>query len=341
VRGKALWCLVAAVVSLSGLQAQNRSERSYREIVEEFRANPDSAIGHVLDLPDDAIAGGIDDAVRRESVWPLQSRGAALLMHTDAALYLQQRDLSAAWVHLDRARVLADALARDPESAWLAYQWFVVVTVGFKDDGRLKPLVEHWHAEPWYAATVAMDRGLDLESRGSLIGPSSQARLAQMQKYDPDAFRQAAPFYKQAIAAHLEIAAVHLGRIEMLRGNLDEARRLFAQAADDSHWRTTRYLANLFLGSLEERDEDWGFAELRYRRAVDAIETAQSGRLALAAFLGRHGRGAEAAHALAGEPGVAAAFPAFDPWWSYLYPYSDRRISFKMILTELHVAVGR
>ncbi|HEX4565573.1 MAG TPA: hypothetical protein VH138_03035, partial [Vicinamibacterales bacterium] len=123
--------------------------------------------------------------------------------------------------------------------------------------------------------------------------------------YDPDAFRQAEPFYRQAVAAHLEIAAVHLGRIELLRGRVDEARQLFEQAAYDSHWRTTIYLANLFLGSVDEHDNEWMSAERRYKAAVAAIDTAQSGRLALAAFLGRNGRSVEAARLLADRPGEA------------------------------------
>jgi hypothetical protein len=338
VRGKAAWCLVAAAVSLPAVRAQSPSGRSYREIVEEFRADPDSAIQHMLALPGDVIARGIDDAAR---VWPLQSRGAALVMHTDAALSLLGRDRSAASIDLERAQALGDALAVDPESAWLTHQWFRVMQAALGDDPRVKGLIEHWHTQPWYAAAAAMDRGLNLEARGSVFGAAGPTAAHEGDRYDPEAFKEAASLYKQAIAAHMEIAAVHLGRIEMLRGHDLEARRLFAQAAIDSHWRTTTYLADLFLGSMDERDDDWSSAERRYRVAVETIETAQSGRLALAALLGRLGRGEDAGRLLAVDTGAARPVPAFDPWWSYLYPYSDRGDSYRMILAELHVAVGR
>jgi tetratricopeptide (TPR) repeat protein len=330
-------------VSLSGLLAQNRSPQTYRDIAEEFRSSPDAAIAHLLDLPDDAIAQGIGEAVRHDSIWPLESRGAALLMHTDAALLLQAHKQSAALIriHLDRALDLADALARDPESAWFVHQWFIVVTAMLKDESRANELINRWHSPAWYAATASMDHGLMLESNGSLSGSTESTRWPDAKAYEPDAFRQAVSLYRQAIEAHLEIAAVHLGRIEMLRGHDDEARRLFEQAADGSHWRTTRYLANLFLGSMDERVGDPGNAERRYRAAVATIDKAQSGHLALAAFLSHRGGSAEAARVLADDVGDTSWLLTFDPWWSYLSPYKDRREGSRMILGELHVAVGR
>ncbi|HEX6465121.1 MAG TPA: hypothetical protein VFZ98_11725 [Vicinamibacterales bacterium] len=340
-RGRAALCFIATALSLSELRTQHRSPQSYRDIAEEFRSSPDAAIGHMLDLPDEAVAQGIDDAVRVDSGWPLASRGAALLMHTDAGLFFQSRDQSIAFIHVDRALELADALARDPESAWFVHQWFSVVSLAIKNDARARELINRWHAQPWYAATAAMDRGLTLESNGSLLGSTSPTHRPDVESYEPDAFKQAVPFYRQANEAHLEIAAVHLGRIEMLRGHDDEARRLFAQAADNSHWRTTRYLANLFLGSMDERDNDRPLAERRYRMAVAALEKAQSGHLALAAFLSHTGRSAEATRVLADGSSGAPSPLTFDPWQSYLYPYWDRRGGSKMILTELHVAVGR
>jgi hypothetical protein len=121
VRGKVTWCLVAAAVSLAGIRAQNQTGRPYRDIVEAFRLNPDAAVDQILGLPTGIVAQGVADAVSPRSLWPLQTRGAALLIHTDAALYLLGRDRSRAWVHLNHALLLADALPRDPESAWIAH----------------------------------------------------------------------------------------------------------------------------------------------------------------------------------------------------------------------------
>jgi hypothetical protein len=332
-------------MSLAGIRTQHQAARPYREIVEAFRVNADAGIEQMLELPRDVVASGVDDAVRPDTLWPLQARGAAVLLHTDAAFKLLDRDRSTAWVHLDYARRLADAVARDPESAWMAHQWFVVVTAALAGDAGAKALKDHWHAQPWYAATSAMASGLDSEAYGSTLGKPVSERPGDTTAYVIGAFAEAKVSYRHAVAAHLEIAAVHLGRIEMLQGHTDDARRLFREAAINSHWRTTTYLANLFLGSMDEHDGDWIAAERHYRAAVEAVGTAQSGRLALAAFLGRHGRGADASRVLI-ERAEIASDHAFDPWWSYLYPYTARpnpigQDRYAVILAELHAAVSR
>jgi hypothetical protein len=80
----------------------------------------------------------------------------------------------------------------------------------------------------------------------------------------------------------------------MLRGDDTLARRLFEQAAT-ALTPSTRYLAHLFLGSMDERDGDPASAERHYLAALGAFPYAPSGHLALGALLARSGRTREAA----------------------------------------------
>ena len=119
----------------------------------------------------------------------------------------------------------------------------------------------------------------------------------------------------------------------MLRGYETEARKLFALADAEQQSRINRYLGNLFLGAIEERDGGPDVPEMRYRAASTAMPGAQSGRLALASLLARYGRAVEAARLFsAGEQRA----PRFDPWWSFLAAGGREAAS---IFAEVHAEV--
>jgi hypothetical protein len=120
----------------------------------------------------------------------------------------------------------------------------------------------------------------------------------------------------------------------MLRGKDGEAKRLFESATRDAASPVTRYLAELFLGSMFERDRIFASAEAHYRAAHAALPRAQSGRFALAALLARTGRDADARLAIA-DAGVT---PFYDPWWSYFHSTARDNA---YIFAELHSEVCR
>ena len=103
----------------------------------------------------------------------------------------------------------------------------------------------------------------------------------------------------------------------MLRGDDALARRLFEQAASAAT-ASTRYLAHLFLGSIDERDGDVASAERHYLAASSTFPYAQSGRLALGALLARNGRTREAAGVVGRTPPDNLERLLFDPWWVYM-----------------------
>ena len=103
----------------------------------------------------------------------------------------------------------------------------------------------------------------------------------------------------------------------MVRGDDTLARRLFEQAAT-ARTPSTRHLAHLFLGAMDERDGDPASAERHYLGALGAFPYAQSGRLALGALLARSGRTREAAGVVGRTPPGNLERLLFDPWWLYM-----------------------
>src|SRR5262249_18326277 len=148
----------------------------------------------------------------------------------------------------------------------------------------------------------------------------------------PSQHLQAIPLFERAIVAQLPVAAVHLGRIQMLRGHDNDAQRLFLTASNDESSRVNRYLAHLFLGSIEERQYNAGGAEDHYRKALAILSGAQSARLALAALLARFGHLDDARRAIT-DAGPATVY---DPWWSYFRITPRERA---LMLAELHAEV--
>jgi predicted Zn-dependent protease len=95
----------------------------------------------------------------------------------------------------------------------------------------------------------------------------------------------------------------------------------------------TRYLAELFLGAMDERQSDTEEAAARYRDAVLSLPHAQSGRLALASLLARTGHASEARRALAD----AGSSRTPDPWSTYFFNRGEEA----SVLAELHAEVCR
>jgi tetratricopeptide (TPR) repeat protein len=326
--------LVASALALVSVGGQDRGVETYRDVVEQYRTAPRDAIERMRAMDAGALDRAIRDATLAGSGWTPDALDAAMMMHTDAAVTLARGPGADAWAQIERARSLGDAAARDPENSWLVHQWYTAINDTFPDKEGVIAMRQRWQKQAWYRPAAALDRALRFESRGAIFTKRPVEALDR-EIYDAEGFTAALSDYAQALSAQLLVAAVHMGRIEMLRGRTTEARRLFERAARDSQARTTRYLANLFLGSMDERAGSADAAEGRYRAAIADLPDAQSGRLALAALLARGGDSAAAALTLA-----SPSRPwAFDPWWAYLPP--DARDAGPVLLAALRVEVRR
>ena len=133
------------------------------------------------------------------------------------------------------------------------------------------------------------------------------------------AMENAARWLAEALQADpsSELAQLHLGRVQSLRGKHEEASTLLRRLADTSAETDVAYLAMMFLGAQHQRRGRYDEAEQQYRRAMVRHLTAQSAYIALSEILQRRGRGKEAREALAAMLRTPAQSRT-EPWWWYL-----------------------
>jgi tetratricopeptide (TPR) repeat protein len=114
-----------------------------------------------------------------------------------------------------------------------------------------------------------------------------------------------------------ELAQLHLGRVQSLRGKHDEASALLQRLADTSSEPDIAYLAMMFLGAQHDRRGRRDAAEQLYRQAIARQFMAQSAYIALSEVLQRRGRGNESREVLTAMLRISAESRS-EPWWWYL-----------------------
>ncbi len=326
---------LAAAVLLAGAVSAPQPPPTvspYRAILEAYRDAPTQAVQQLLKLSDGEIDGAVTDATRGGATppWPVVDLETAALMHTDAGLSLITGHDSRGLAHVNRAeKLLSRALDVDPSAGWFVQRWYrslrgVLSANGARStakalEDRSRFRIGHDAAGLIFDGITAelqqcgLDRKHDflvsLPGSGSLFG----ADFGPTIHYFEDALRH---------DPRMLVAALHLGRINMLQGNDAEAAPFFERASGASD-RSVVYLANLFLGALAERAGHVDEAERRYRAAAKTFEFGQTADLALAELLGKSGRGAEASHVIDAMLQRRETGGLFDPWWLYLSVFDD------------------
>jgi tetratricopeptide (TPR) repeat protein len=314
--------LCALLVLAPASRTQPRTP--YRDLIERFRSGSNDAIEQLLQLSDADLDRGAADAASQQSGWPLLSIDAAMLLHTEAAIDLATRADGRAAHHIRLATDLANAAVRDHENSWFVFRWASILDLESRQHLKVPAFAatEHLRSAPWYrdAKRVRDAAFFELTAATDLSGASRARDRAFL---DVASLRTAEVAFENALRdSGILLAAVHLGRIAMLRGRDRQAREYFGSAME-SHFPVTRYYAQLLLGSLEEREERFAEAEHLYRTALAGVPHSQSSGLALAALLERRGRSEDARTALAGVMADSADRRTFDPWWTYLPPQPD------------------
>jgi hypothetical protein len=304
-----------AVGGLPAASAQDDARDPYSAIIDQYRRDPDRAIEQATTLSPAEFGAAPSRAGGENSGWTSGHLQAAMLMHLEAALALAKRKDGRTGAHLRAGQELGHALGRAPDDAWFVHRWHTIVTHVFTRAARLD-LVRR-RALPWNEEIAAFENGLRVETEA--MQPERLFPGLEVRVHDTAELRRALSYFEPAASAGVLVAALHAARLRMLRGDDTLARRLFEQALTSST-PSTRYLAHLFLGSMDERDKDVASAERHYVEASRTLPYAQSGRVALASLLGRSGRAREAAAVVSRTPPVGLERLSFDPWWLYMPP---------------------
>jgi hypothetical protein len=317
-------CGLVAALTQAAAPAAAPLKSGYLEIVDQFASAPADAVERLLALPPDQLALSVRDAARTESGWTPEALDRALVMHGDALVTLARDQRDETDRQLALAEELAIAAARHAGHQWFVHRWYRA----YLPQLNAKDASARWMQQPWYRAAAGVDRARELETLGG-----QRTLRPNLPTYEPVEFREAIALLEQGVEAGLPVASLHLGRIRLLAGNDVDARRLLDVAANDPSSRVNRYLGQLFLGALAERD-DAQAAERYYRAALDLQPRAQSARLALSSFLA-HANRMDEARGVNADTGPQASF---DPWRSYFHAAARDP---EMMLTELHSEVCR
>ena len=323
---RALLCFAALITVGAGPQLPPgvSPATAYRHLVDDYRHRSAASLQRAATLAEPEIRPFVDEALKAggdSSPWTRDDLHAAAMMHTDTCLWLlKSGSADAAFAHLNAAiRLVEAAMGRDRSSQAFANLWYRNVSAMLIKSGapvwgadlveRFRPLLSY------SAGDAAFARGLGLEIVACQVDPGVPQSGFGMRLSSP--LRAAAGFYEEALRrdGSLHEAALHLGRTRLLLGELAEARR-WLEVATQSQRASDRYLAFLYLGSMEEQDGRLEQAEARYRAAMAAFPWGQSGPLALARLLSRTNRENES-RAVVGKMLEQGAYKA-DPLWTYL-----------------------
>jgi tetratricopeptide (TPR) repeat protein len=276
-------------------------------------------------MPREIIKAAVDQAVSGASSWPWEDVRAAAMLHSEACVAAADRAGACEFHIMQAERLLERTVALSPRQEDFAWRWYRVMPRILNAFGQksLARGVDTQAMEKWRSdrARAAYLQGLELEGRGaheSLLlqppsGPNSYDKAGARAGY----LAQAGELFTRALKQRpeLTVAALHLGRIRMLQGNSAEATPLFRSALADVD-PAVRYLASLFLGSLEERDGRFDVAEKLYREALALIPYGQSAPLALSELLSRTGKETDARQVLAARL-LRMNTDVLEPFWAY------------------------
>jgi len=307
--------------------------QSYRELGTETNA--------LRAISREAVVAAVDQAISRASSWPWEELRAAAMLHSEACVTATDKGSTCEFQIMQAERLLERTMRLSPRQEDFAWRWYHVMARVLDSLGQksLARGIETQAAQKWHLdlAGAAYLQGLELESRGS--HEPVELRVTGSSAYDTAGarashFAQAGELFTTALQRRpdLTVAALHLGRVRMLQGNGSEARTLFQSALTDVD-PSVRYLAALFLGSLEEREGRFDAAEKLYRDASEYMPYGQSAPLALSELLSRTGREAEARSALTARV-LRMNAQVVEPFWAY-GPDGDTATQFDLLRVEV------
>ena len=319
---------ILAVVGGLGLSAPQGADltqvaadlKRYHGLVNAYREGANDSVDEILAWHAERLTkviGAAQSPLDDFRPWNDVRFKAAVMLHTDAAVRVLD-DEPRSRLHLT---VAAQLLRMAGETLHpFARTWSVTVTRVLRDrvrlflaEGLLERARKHLPGDPviLYESGVLQEQiatfsALITETvteipssrmsgghtaMGQTLGSSGNRNVLEWRR----SLDNAAEWLREALEAHpsSELAQLHLGRVQALRGNYGEASKLLQPLAASTVDVDTAYLATMFLGALHDRRGRPSEAEQMYRRAVDKIPAAQVAYVALSEALQKLGRGDE------------------------------------------------
>lgn len=293
---------------------------------------------------DEAPTARLMAQLRRERIRRLK---LTLLVHTEAALRVNDvtglgRQLTLADGALRRLRRLEDDFRRNgplepgthppgvPHADWDALKgfirdWYLVVASRLQSVGALAFLKTHvrqglelFSDDPeLLLARGAISEG---EADSGVVDRSLAPRIYVADYVDRWRRLMSAAGGDYEAAARrqpdLHEAVLRWGRVNSHLGDRTAARRALERVATSNAPANLRYLAQLFLGDLAERERQPERARAAYESALALFPRAQAPMLALSLLCDSAGE-AECARQWLSQSMAAAARGRLDPWWAY------------------------
>ena len=217
------------------------------------------------------------------------------------------------------------------EERWFARNWYLLVACFWHGRGEvgwsrayLDEARDLFRNDP----QVLLVSGADHEmlshlSTGYLRQFKTSGETVRESEINPEKeLEQAQKFLRQAaeLAPELVEARLRLGRVLYRRGDLaaaaTELRAVLAQTVNEPvRYEQVRYLAWVFLGSVEVERADLAAARRCYTEALRLFPEGQAALLAMSEASYLDGRGTEAASEVVS---LLRLRRKEDPWWSYL-----------------------
>ena len=274
--------------------------------------------------------------------WDAGRYALAVMLHTDAALRLARGDIygNDSYDQLQAAADLLQLGARCAPGRFqaLAPRWYVTLSRYLRDRNALAPaeaLLDLGRRRFTDEAGILFESGLLAESLGTIYALSPLARQKRWVPGDSGSgalravvarrrawLDDAVAWLRRAstLAPHDDAVLLHLGRVQALRFDDEEALRTLAAVLGRTTSADAGYLAAVFMGGLHDRQGRAAAAASAYREALEKIPGGHAARVGLAEALRQSGRLDEAREALgdllAGRPPVTS-----EPlWWYILEP---------------------
>ncbi len=340
---RALLCCAAVLTVGAGPQLPPAGPAAYRQLVDDYRHQGATSLQRASALTEAEIRSFVDDVLNpagESATWTGPDMLAAAMLHTDVCLwFLRSASETAAFAHLscrhpaDRSRGCPRPLVAGAREPLVPQRPRDAGQVGCAGVGS-RPRQAFGTRAPVFGRARGV-RARDWAWRSSRVRWMRVSRAYGFGMRLSTPLHAAAGFYEDALRrdGSLHEAALHLGRTRLMLGDLADARR-WLEAATQSALASDRYLAFLYLGSMEEQDGRFDQAEARYRAAMSTFAWGQSGPLALARLLSRTNREAESravTKRMLEQRGLKA-----DPLWTYLSsPGSEPGAVLHLIRAEL------